>query len=350
MKRILLKLNSKGIEEGKAMNTRNSERRFRLAALALGLAIVSILATGCHLYNLERNLKPADADFLSKVRYIITGEERKTFLELPDADKPKFIEDFWKRRNPDPDSQVNEFKVEYFNRVQKATELFHGEGMPGWLTDRGRIYILFGPPLDRITNPASLSGRERCTEVWYYGQFPVVFVDENCTGNYVLVTYDLTSLREQNIAYMSNLAQAQSEAEKTIQPSTPSGKPFFDFSWDVEKTTVTADRLEGRILVDMPLARIWFKAVGNALETVVDIEVELRDSKGKVYWEHKESLPLSTTEEELKRNMKGEVRKEIPFVIDKDLDLLRAGKNQFVIRLKNNTGNETVRKTSEFSL
>lgn len=330
------------------MKTRNHGRIIWLALWAFGLVMVSLLGAGCHLYNLERNLKPADAEFFSQVRYIITGDERKVFLELPDADKSKFIEDFWKRRDPDPDTAENEFKDQYFNRIQKANELFHGEGKPGWLTDRGRIYILFGPPMDRITNPTSLSGRERCTEVWYYGQFPVVFEDANCTGNYELVTYDLTSLRETNLAYMSTLAEAQSNAQKTIQPET-GGKAFFDFDWEVQKKVVTPDRVEGQVVVEVPLARIWFKAIGNKLETVLDIEVELNDSKGKVYWERKESLPLSTTEEELKISLKGKVRKEIPFILDKDLDLLRAGKSQFVIRMKNNTGNESVRKTSSFS-
>jgi GWxTD domain-containing protein len=129
---------------------------FSLSLAAAGLFALLAFFAGCHLYNLERNLKPPDAEFLSQVRYIITGEERKTFLELPDGDKPKFIEDFWKRRDPDPNAEENEFKVEYFKRLNKSNELFHGEGKPGWLTDRGRIYILFGPPMDRIVNPPSL--------------------------------------------------------------------------------------------------------------------------------------------------------------------------------------------------
>ena len=81
-----------------------------LAALLAGLAVM----TACRLYNLERKLNPADADFLNKVRYIITSEERRTFLELPDSEKAQFIEDFWKRRDPDPTTEENEFKMEYF--------------------------------------------------------------------------------------------------------------------------------------------------------------------------------------------------------------------------------------------
>jgi hypothetical protein len=56
--------------------------------------------SSCRLYNLERKLAPEYADFLSKVRYIITREEEKTFVQLPDMEKPKFIEEFWQRRNP----------------------------------------------------------------------------------------------------------------------------------------------------------------------------------------------------------------------------------------------------------
>jgi GWxTD domain-containing protein len=118
-----------------------------------GLLAAVALSVSCKLYNLERKLDPEYADFISKVRYIITGDERRIFLELPDSEKPKFIEEFWQRRNPDPTAKENAFQIEYFNRIERANKFFMGEGTPGWLTDRGRIYILFGPPRDRITQP-----------------------------------------------------------------------------------------------------------------------------------------------------------------------------------------------------
>ncbi len=320
---------------------------FRPGPAAAGLLALLALAAGCRLYNLEKNLKPADAEFISTVRYIITGEERKIFLESADADKPKLIEEFWKRRDSDPDTEENEFKIEYLNRLTRANELFHGEGKAGWLTDRGRIYILFGPPLDRIVNPPSLGSRiERCSEVWYYGQFPVVFADYNCNGNYQLVTYDLTPIREMNMAYMSALSEAQNQAQTTFRQE----KSFFDFDWDVQKKTVAPDRVEGLVTVEVPVANIWFKAVDDKMETVLEIQLELLDSEGKVYWEHKESLPVLTSESELKVKAKDRIRREIPFSFDTDLDRLRRGKNQFNIRIKNTTGDETLRKTTSFSL
>jgi len=97
------------------------------ALLLLALAAVS----ACRIYNIERKLTPAHSNFLSKVGYIITREERKIFLELPETDKDAFIEEFWKRRDPDTDTERNEYRVEYEDRVEKAGSLFRGEGRPG---------------------------------------------------------------------------------------------------------------------------------------------------------------------------------------------------------------------------
>ncbi len=136
-------------------------RRPGRKALSGGAAVVSVLLlaallSACRLYKLARQLPPEYADFLSQVRYIITKEEEKIFLELPHSEKDRFIEEFWARRDPDPDTEENEFKTEFFKRVERANALFISEGKPGWLTDRGRIYVLFGPPTDRITD--SLGG------------------------------------------------------------------------------------------------------------------------------------------------------------------------------------------------
>ncbi len=332
------------------MKDKKNRRTAVLALCAAALVAASLPGAGCRLYNLEKKLTPDNAEFLSHVRYIITPEERKAFLEMPDSEKPKFIEEFWKKRDSNPDTPENEFKEQYDSRINKANELFRGEGRPGWLTDRGRIYILFGPPMDRIVNPPSMSGRERCTEIWYYGQFPVVFQDEACTGNYVLVTYDLTALRETNLAYMSSLNEAQDQAQRTIQPSLTTGKASFDFEWSVEKKSVTANRVEGVVTVEIPVAKIWFKSVGDALTTDLTIELQLKDSQGNVYWERKETETVSTTERRLKTQMKDKLHKEIPFVFDQDLDKLRAGKNQFIIVVRNSTGNESVRRTTAFTL
>src|SRR3984957_10944647 len=88
------------------------------------------------------------------VAYIITDEERKAFKRLStDDEREEFIEQFWLRRDPTPDSEENEFKEEHYRRIAYANERF-ASGIPGWKTDRGRIYIVYGPP-DEIDDHSS---------------------------------------------------------------------------------------------------------------------------------------------------------------------------------------------------
>src|SRR5271170_119601 len=80
------------------------------------------------------------------VGYIITDEERKAMKRLStDDERENFIEAFWLRRDPTPDTEENEFKEEHYRRIAYANERF-ASGIPGWKTDRGRIYIVYGPP------------------------------------------------------------------------------------------------------------------------------------------------------------------------------------------------------------
>jgi GWxTD domain-containing protein len=88
------------------------------------------------------------------VAYIITDEERKAFKRLStDDERENFIEAFWLRRDPTPDSEENEFKEEHYRRIAYANERF-ASGIPGWKTDRGRIYIVYGPP-DEVDDHSS---------------------------------------------------------------------------------------------------------------------------------------------------------------------------------------------------
>jgi GWxTD domain-containing protein len=300
----------------------------------------------CRLYNLEKKLDPVDAEFLSKVRYIITSEERKIFLELPDEEKEKFREEFWKRRDPDPNTEENEFRILYINRIEAADKLFRGEGRPGWLTDRGRIYILFGPPTDRITYPMGGDPYSRSREIWYYGSFPVVFVDFRSNGNYTLVTYDLSSVRSLNLMYMHELSLAQHEAQKTFKQE----KGFFDFSWRVEKTFIEAERVEAIVIIEIPYAVIWFKAVDGRLKTTLDVHLDLRDFKNTVIWKYEEALELEIEEEELEKRQKENYNIEISFILEKNLEKIRRGKNQLHAVIKNRTGEEESEKVMEFKL
>jgi GWxTD domain-containing protein len=97
------------------------------------------------------------------VGYIITDEERAAFKQANnDEEREQFIEQFWLRRDPTPDTDENEFKEEHYRRIAYANE-HYASGIPGWKTDRGRIYITFGPP-DEIEDHSSGGFYERPPE------------------------------------------------------------------------------------------------------------------------------------------------------------------------------------------
>ena len=95
-----------------------------------------------------------------EVPYIITDEERSAFLQLQtNEEREQFIEAFWQRRDPTPDTVENEFKEEHYRRIAYTNERF-SSGIPGWRTDRGRIYIMWGPP-DSIESHSAGSTYDR---------------------------------------------------------------------------------------------------------------------------------------------------------------------------------------------
>ncbi len=108
--------------------------------------------------DLEALKKEEGEDYYKKwlnedVKYIIAPEEKSVFSKLTtDEEKEEFIEQFWYRRDPDPMTPTNEFKEEHYRRIAYANERF-ASGMPGWMTDRGRIYIIHGAPdRDRVAS------------------------------------------------------------------------------------------------------------------------------------------------------------------------------------------------------
>src|SRR5712671_4187995 len=88
------------------------------------------------------------------VAWIITDEERQTFRQLSnDEERDQFIEAFWQRRDPTPDTEENEYKEDHYARIAYANEHF-AAGIPGWKTDRGRIYIVYGKPDEIESHPS----------------------------------------------------------------------------------------------------------------------------------------------------------------------------------------------------
>ncbi len=136
------------------------------------------------------------------VEYIITSDEKKAYKALKtDEERENFIENFWRRRDPDPDTEENEYREEFYERIAYANEHF-ASGIPGYKTDRGRIYITFGKPDSIESHPSggaydrpSYEGGGSTTtypfETWFYRHLDNVgdgieieFVDPTGTGEY----------------------------------------------------------------------------------------------------------------------------------------------------------------------
>ncbi len=130
-------------------------------------------------------------EFYEKAQLIMTKEEKKIFEHLPDKEsREEFIEAFWARRDPEPYTEENEFKIEFFKRIEYANQRFK-EGMPGWKTDRGRIYVIFGPPDKIERNPFPSGLRINGYQVWVYYDFnfAIEFVDKRGNGTYTFDPY-----------------------------------------------------------------------------------------------------------------------------------------------------------------
>jgi GWxTD domain-containing protein len=97
------------------------------------------------------------------VHWIITDEEKSAFMQLSnDEERDQFIEAFWQRRDPTPDTEENEYKEEHYRRIAYANEHF-AAGIPGWKTDRGHMYIVYGPA-DEVDSHPSGGSYERPQE------------------------------------------------------------------------------------------------------------------------------------------------------------------------------------------
>ncbi len=126
--------------------------------------------------------------------YIITPREKLVFLDLTsDRERDLFIQSFWRHRDLQPETEANEFREEHYKRIAYANGHFLGSGRPGWKTDRGRVYIILGPP--RSIRPYSGTDAVLPCETWSYQgldipglphEFDLLFFQKNHIGDYIL--------------------------------------------------------------------------------------------------------------------------------------------------------------------
>jgi GWxTD domain-containing protein len=176
-----------------------------LSAALVGLSMLAQAQP----YNSENGERPVDGSKISnnlpleyerwldqEVRWIISPDERAVFTRLSNnADRDQFVAEFWRRRDPTPNTSENEYKEEHYRRLAYANTHF-AASVPGWETDRGRTYIVYGPPDWIKIQPSRLTDDfGKPMELWHYLSIPgyekdmdLKFVDVCGCGDYRLVT------------------------------------------------------------------------------------------------------------------------------------------------------------------
>ncbi len=250
------------------------------AVVAAALVLASCAST-----RLEKQLDPKSRDFVSKVRYIITSEERKAFLAVAPEAREAFIEDFWKRRDPSPATPENEFKPEYYGRIDQANRLFSGGGSPGWLQDRGRVFITLGAPDHRETYPRGVTFYGLPTEIWWYGFFPITFIDERWVDDYRLVP---------------------DSANRPLQAMAPPGDSKYTRSLpELEVAVVKADGSGARITIALPYKNIWLKSSGDRFQATLEVAMRAVDAAGAEAWTFAKAFPVDIAQSGLKSALAG---------------------------------------------
>jgi len=126
--------------------------------------------------------------------YLMTSDEMGIYSTLTVQGKRDFLRRFWAKRDPTPATAVNELQVDFYSRIKEANRRFREGGaaeIPGWRTDRGRIFIKYGPPQEVMQRPQA--GNTLPYEVWKYTRnraLKYVFLDQTQFGNYALIWTD----------------------------------------------------------------------------------------------------------------------------------------------------------------
>ena len=232
------------------------------------LAVVPTVAAqnrggGVDPQNKQRQVKeePNNAfkKWLEDVGPIISEPERKTWDQLQtNEERERFIEAFWRRRDPDPDTEANEYREAYYERIAYVNEHF-SSGIPGYKTDRGRIYLKYGKPDEVEPHPAggayemdlSEGGGSTSTypfERWFYRNIPgrsgaqLEFVDPTGTGEYRLARNPFEKMALLNVPGGVTPMNGASQADLVLA-ANGYGNPFSSREADSEFAWLDLQRI-----------------------------------------------------------------------------------------------------------
>ncbi len=264
------------------------------------LAVFVIFAGLVACSGMKIKLDPESQAFYEYARLIMTDDEKDIFTHLPDKEERKrFIQDFWEKRDPDTDTETNEYQEEFFRRIDYANARFK-QGTPGWKTDRGRIYIYFGQP-DKTEewHPQQMGGQEgtpiqaRVRQVirWTFYRYGLAidFYDRRGDNTYVLDD----PLNQIYGDYFEALEFAKLGLDFANKERL---QEFVYLDFDLEY-----DRDAQKFQIILPIEKFTFYVEEGNLQADFSFTFMLYRKAGGKMDEFRETRTLSTTEKEVVR-------------------------------------------------
>lgn len=229
-------------------------------------------------YGKKFPLSKENAEFLSKVRYIITKDETRYFRYLPDDQRQEFIRMFWDIRDPLPETVENEFKEEYFKRIEEANLKFTA-AREGWLTDRGKTYILLGPPRYVADYPIGVLGERSFTRpfvVWHYAEVFLLFEQNKNDADY-------------EVQYVSMHHHAM------VQEAFAEAKQQYNVLENLFKYTLKYNKIAKvpHLIFTIETAKLNFKSENDRMVSNLEISVTVRDKDYNERFKYRKIHPIS---------------------------------------------------------
>lgn len=254
-----------------------------LYVFALGLLILSL--GNCRMSG-RVELDPGSRDFYEYARLIMTKQEKDVFRLLPDKEaREEFIQDFWDKRDPDAETEENEFKDEFYGRIEFANKHFI-EGIPGWKTDRGRIYIYLGPP-DKIEQRPFINDPNVKGLIWwgyYRYRLGIEFIDRRGDGQYALSRQSGAAGGLLDVIEKAKFGQIFDDQDAV-------GKVFSEFE-------VSYSSGSKEIVLAIPVESLSFEAEGGKLAADFAFEFFIYSKKSPKKYRFSKEKNFETTEEE----------------------------------------------------
>lgn len=241
-------------------------------------------------------LDPVSEEFYNYARYLLTRHEDHIFRNLTTKEaREKFIENFWAIRDPNPDSEENEFKEEIKKRYEYVVKYLRETYIPGWKTDRGMIYIVLGPPLDIQRDTVLTNSRMIGYIQWYYGynvanRLFIRFIDHDGDGTYQIdpnfTSLDLLNalddLKYQVLKKEDNVAEKTKLKFKLEYKSSEN-----NFYILVEPKYVTFEKSEGKVIAKFRINLVVYRdnkefSRYSQVKTLKMREEELTGSQAKI--------------------------------------------------------------------